>query len=359
MATVEALERAVAGRDPNAARALAPHDDQAGRDLLAAVATNAAALDVRGFTARYVSEAGATAADGSWPGAVEVTWRFAGFDARLLRHEVVLLFTPTAEGVAITGVDDGGRTPLWLTGPVHVARTPTTLVLAQRADALEGFQRMSRRAVAVVRRVVPWPRARLVVEVPATLESLERALGAELGSYAGVAAVSASVDGSPERRSPVHVYVNPAVFATLQPSGAQIVLSHEATHVATGAATSADLPMWLLEGFADYVALRDTSVPVGTAAAQIIAAVRRDGPPAHLPGPAEFNARSHGFGTAYEAAWLACQALVDVRGERALVRLYEQVRDGADLETALRARFGFGVAELTRTWQRRLAELAG
>ena len=37
-------------------------------------------------------------------------------------------------------------------------------------------------------------------------------------------------------------------------------MSHEATHVATDASTSA-VPLWLLEGFADYVALRDVDLP--------------------------------------------------------------------------------------------------
>jgi hypothetical protein len=45
----------------------------------------------------------------------------------------------------------------------------------------------------------------------------------------------------------VHVFVNPEVFDRLQPTGAQVVLSHEAVHVATDAARS-DVAPWLLEG---------------------------------------------------------------------------------------------------------------
>ena len=37
-------------------------------------------------------------------------------------------------------------------------------------------------------------------------------------------------------------------------------MSHEAVHVATEAARST-MPLWLLEGFADYVALRDVDLP--------------------------------------------------------------------------------------------------
>ena len=52
-------------------------------------------------------------------------------------------------------------------------------------------------------------------------------------------------------------------------------MSHEATHVATDAALST-MPLWLLEGFADYVALRDVDLPIV-----------HDGRADHPPGPAQ------------------------------------------------------------------------
>ena len=55
--------------------------------------------------------------------------------------------------------------------------------------------------------------------------------------------------------------MNPPVFEPLGPQGAQIVMSHEAAHVATDAAASS-MPTWLLEGFADYVALAHVDLPV-------------------------------------------------------------------------------------------------
>ena len=84
-------------------------------------------------------------------------------------------------------------------------------------------------------------------------------------------------------------------------------MSHEATHVATGAWDSRT-PLWLLEGFADYVALRDVDLPVQKSAAQIIAAVRRDGAPRELPDAAAFGARTPHLGATYESAWLAVPA---------------------------------------------------
>ena len=120
-------------------------------------------------------------------------------------------------------------------------------------------------------------------------------LGSETGSYGGIAAVTTTVDGSLSPQAPVHIFVNPRVFDPLGARGSQIVMSHEATHVATGAAVSS-MPTWLLEGFADFVALDHVDLPVSVTASQILARVRKSGPPAHLPGktrvrPAEPGAR--------------------------------------------------------------------
>jgi len=128
--------------------------------------------------------------------------------------------------------------------------------------------------------------------------------------------------------------------------------------VATDAARSS-VPLWLLEGFADYVALRDVDLPITTAAGQIIRQVRREGVPQALPGPAEFDTSTTHLGATYESAWLACVVLADTRGERALVSLYDDVASGRPLGGALRRWFGLTDDQFTRRWQRRLSDLAG
>jgi hypothetical protein len=206
--------------------------------------------------------------------------------------------------------------------------------------------------------VLPSWHGRLVVEVPASSAALDRAMDASPGTSSGIAAVTAPVDGSPDTDSPVHVFVNPEVFDELQPTGAQVVLSHEVVHLATGAARSNAVP-WLVEGFADYVALRDVDLPVTTSAAQIISQVRRDGVPSVLPGDAEFATGSGHLGATYESAWLACVLLADRAGEPALVALYTDVLRGTPLAEALGRHFALTESDLTRLWQRRLRDLAG
>ena len=203
-----------------------------------------------------------------------------------------------------------------------LATTPAEAdLVAGRAEA----------AVPVVRDVLPQWDGKLVVEVPGSEEALDAALGAEPGSYADIAAVTASVDGTITPDSQVHVFVNPDVYDDLEPVGGQVVISHEATHLATGAPLTSGVPLWLLEGFADYVALHAVDLPITTTAGQIIQQVRADGPPDHLPGQPEFDQADSHLGAAYESAWVACLVLADAGGQDALVRLYEAVsrRPGA------------------------------
>ena len=353
------FERAVEDGDQRAAGDLAPAGDARTSELLNSVVDNARRLRVRDLTLRYVDEEGALSPDGSWAAAVDATWRFDGFDDAPARAEVTIRFADDGDRVALAGVGGGDhRAPLWLSAPVQVQRTAGTLVLADgtRAQA-DGYARRAAAAVPVVRRMLPGWRPRLVVEVPASAAALDRTLAAEPGQYANIAAVTTTVDGSVDPDAPVHVFVNPDVFGRLEPQGAQVVMSHEAVHVATRAAMS-DLPLWLLEGFADYVALRDVDLPLSTTAGQVIKQVRREGPPTHLPGPAEFDTTTTQLGAAYESAWLACRLLARTGGERALVRLYRMVDGGRELTASLRATFGLTLGGLTRAWRRSLSDLA-
>jgi len=353
-AALAAWQRAIADRRPDAAPGSA-----------ARTATrNAGRLRVQDFTARYVAPSGAVAADGSWTADVALTWRFGGVDATTASEEVGVTFRPVGEtpAVEISGFGGGGdRLPIWLSGPVEVRRTAETMVVLAGSGAAAGrtadrYDALATTAVATVRRVLPWPHPNLVIEVPADQAGLEQMMGATSGSYHGVAGVTATVDGS--AHGPVHVMVNPQVIGGLNSQGAQIVLSHEATHDATAVADNATLPPWLLEGFADYVALRDVPLPLSTTARQILAEVRQSGAPRHLPGSAEFNDQSDAFGAEYEASWLACRLLARIGGEPALVRLYDEVRDGAALEATMRREIGLSVTAFTARWRQELTGLA-
>jgi hypothetical protein len=333
-------------------------------DLVDQIAINARRLRLTDLSLRYVDEdAGALAAGSDeWVAAVETTWAFRGFDRTPAETEVSFTFRrdgDRADIVAIGGHDR--RTPLWLSGPVTVRRTPRTLVIVagEGDDAEAGrYAGLARTAVTEVNRVLPdWHRG-LVVEVAASADALVAELDAKPDEYAQIAAVTTTVDGSTEADAPVHVFVNPEVFGPLQATGAQVVMTHESTHVATDAA-NATMPLWLVEGFADYVALRDVRLPLSVTAAQITDQVRRHGVPDHLPTDEEFGTTQTHLGAQYEAAWLACRTLADLGGEAKLVDFYSGVEHGGDQAAELRRIFGFSQRSFVRSWQQRLQDLAG
>jgi hypothetical protein len=361
---LQQLQDAVTSRDQSAAEVLAPGDDPHAGDLLAAVVANAEELHVGGFTARYVDDVGAVDPAGRWQAAVDFTWRFDGFDRDPVHEEVLVGFQIDESGkdagsVGITSFGGGDRrSPLWLSGPVEVRRSAHALVLATTSAEADLLAGRAEAAVPVVRDVLPQWDGKLVVEVPGSEESLDAALAADPGTYTDIAAATASVDGTVTPDSELHVFVNPDVYDDLEPVGGQVVISHEATHLATGAPLTTGVPLWLLEGFADYVALHAVDLPITTTAGQIIQQVRKDGVPDHLPGQPEFDQTDTHLGAAYESAWVACLVLADARGQDALVRLYRQVSRGRDLDGQLHLLFDLTEAGLTARWRQRLQDLA-
>lgn len=358
-AAVARFQRAVRTGDTAVAAGPARDGDAAASRWLEAVVGNATRLRLADVRLRYLGDDGAPRADGSWDAAVAATWRMRGLDPSTATADITLRLREEGGRVAVTGAGGGGRvSPLWLAGPLQVRRTADAVVLldgsAASADRVASY---AEHAVRVVRRVLPRWQGGLVVEVPASADSLEQVLAATHGSYDQVAAVTTSVDATTAPEAPVHVFVNPDVLDSLPRLGARVVISHEATHVATGAWTTR-APLWLTEGFADYVALRDVDLPLSRSAAQIRAEVRSDGAPRRLPGAAAFGSGAADLGATYESAWLVCRLIARRDGEDALVDLYRAVDRGRAVGPALASTVGLSVSELTHAWRRELEDLA-
>ena len=86
------------------------------------------------------------------------------------------------------------------------------------------------------------------------------------------------------------VVVNPSAWRTLGSLGRRVVLAHEMTHLATRAITVDDVPIWLSEGFADYVAYQAVEVPINVVAGDVLDDVRAGKGPRNLPEDADFDA---------------------------------------------------------------------
>ncbi len=357
-AALAAFVSGLDARDAAALTELAPDGEPGSEEVLAGIAANSESLDLRAVSARYVDQVGTVAADGSWSAVAEVGWQVDG-DSSPSQADVVVTFAPDDEGLGIVsfGGSERGRAPLWLRGELTVARAPGVLVMVDgaRSEAEATVERVTR-GITVVRRVLPAWREPVVVEVPASAAALDETLGAAPGTYAGIAAVTAAAGSSTEGDAPVHVFVNPEVTAGLRRAGAQVVMSHELVHVATDAARGGAEP-WLVEGFADYVALRDTGLPDTTTLGRAIAAVRRDGVPGALPSAADFDTRTPDLQARYEEAWLACRIIAERLGERGLVAVYDAAASGTPVPMAL-ARAGLALRELVPLWQARLDRLS-
>lgn len=360
-AALAAFVDAVAGRDQDALEELSPTGMPASQELLSGIASNARALDLTSLSARYVDQVGTVSTDGSWTGSAELTWQVEGFDEEPARSDVAVRFAPDGDGLAIAWFEasagDGGQLPLWLRGRLSVARTGDVLVMADGpASVAEATAARAVRGIDVVRRVLPNWRSPVVVEVPASAAELDETLGAEPGTYVGIAAVTAPVGRASDVDGPVHVFVNPDVSDGLRRVGAQVVMSHELVHVATDAVRRPVEP-WLLEGFADYVALRDTRLPDRVTLGRAIAAARRNGVPDVLPSAADFDTRGHGLQARYEEAWLACRVIAERLGEQGLVEVYDAASRGVHVDQALR-RHGTSMSDVGTAWREQLGALA-
>jgi hypothetical protein len=207
---------------------------------------------------------------------------------------------------------------------------------------------MTSRARSAVERTVPDAAGELVVVSPATQAQMAAIVGQPEDAVAQIAAVTTDIDGDTARRDAV-VVLNPDVFATMDRRAAQVVLSHEATHALTPA-VGARAVNWVVEGFADYVALRGDTEPLSVSAAQILREVAGGRVPAALPADADFESTQHGLGAVYESAWMIFRMLGEEHPTSRIVAFYESVIGGTPVDSATRSSFGLTLDELTDQW---------
>lgn len=271
-----------------------------------------------------------------WVGTVPVTVELAGPDHETWTAELRVLFVERNGRTYVAndreGMSSATALPLWLTGTIDVARGEHSVVIGtESAGDLELYARTADQAVPRVSAIWgdDW-RQHVVVVVPGSQRQMERLVGAEPGSQGEVAAVTTSVGrGDPEHAS--HVVVNPRTFSEVGQLGQLVVLTHETTHVATDATVSG-MPLWLSEGFADYVGFSDTNLSVEVIAQELFADVRVHGVPGDLPDADAFDSRAEGLDRSYEAAWLACRYIAEHWSEETLLEFYREM-ERTDIES--------------------------
>lgn len=306
---------------------------------------------------------GATApdrADGSALAVTRVEWTESpGSVFGAGRHSALVGVRVMSRGAAFAMRDVepvGSAVPPWLAGDIARRRSHGVDLIGIDGGGSELLLRRLQIAAATVREVGPRTSSSLVVVAPGTIAESAAILGQKPGDISQIAAVTTRLDAA-DRRAPTVIVLNPQQFQTMDAHARQVVLTHEATHQMTDAVGRGG-EAWVVEGFADFVALHDDDRPVSANAAQALATVRENGPPKALPARGDYANSTHGLGALYEATWLIFRMLAERHGDKAVVDFYDAILAGAPTSRALHDAFGITAAQLTTQWQSYLRKLA-
>ncbi|MBW8480844.1 basic secretory family protein [Actinomadura parmotrematis] len=309
---------------------------------------NLAALPLEGWRERYAA-AEPAGADGAAAVRVTLGYRFRGYDAGTVARTRRLAFARRGGAWVIVGTGPGDDPEIWDGGALRVVRGRSCLVAGDAAGLAEIARRLDA-AVPKVTAVTGRDWARRAVALAPASPAIAQALAGPGQDLAQIAALATVAPGPPGSRGEDRIVISPATFARLNDLGRTVVLTHELTHVATGGARDGRTPLWLIEGFADYVGYRGTGVAAPAAAAELAAEVRAGRVPAELPDRAAFDGATGRLAQSYQEAWLACRMIAGRYGEAALVRLYRAAGRTSE-SAALRAVLGAGPAALTAAWR--------
>jgi hypothetical protein len=206
-----------------------------------------------------------------------------------------------------------------------------------------------------------WPQ-RAALLLPASEEEFRALVGPSLATTGiAAAAVADRVDVASRTATGQRIVFNPAETGKLSATARRIVLRHELTHLATRASTADGAPMWLLEGFADYVGYRNGGLAPREVAPDLTSAVSQGKLPAGPPADADFHGATGRLDLTYQLAWSLALHVAERDGEAHLVRFYRQVAGtpglgpstvDAVVAGALRDVLGTDLTGLIDSWRR-------
>jgi len=274
---------------------------------------------------------------------VQARYRFRGQDASPVLARYSYTFALTRSGWRIAGDGDDrfrGRddVEIWDSGPVRTVRSARTLIVHH-----PGQEVLARRLLRIADKgygqvgaawTGRWER-KAVILVPHDEREAERLVGARDLSRVAAVASSSVESGAAERVLGNRIVVNTANVSGYNELNLQILITHEMTHVATR--TLGDgVPLLLVEGFADWAALKPLGYPFQvTRPALARLGSRFDGA---LPRDAEF--RGPQAAVAYDEGSAFCLWVAETAGPAKLQALYRQFA-GSDPPTSAQLDRGF------------------
>ena len=307
-----------------------------------------------------------------WAPRVVLNYALAGVDTVPTRKAVSHLFARRGGTWYLTGgIAAGERQRLTWRGPWDYGRcrvivTDTGLVLGHdgNRELMRRVARIMKKSVTAVTEVwgPDWS-GRVGVLLPASRSELRSLVGPAF-AVDGIAAVAIAdrVNTVTDRVAGPRVVFNTATAAELSDTTLRVVLQHEITHIAARTDTVDGAPMWLLEGFADYVGYRGSGLSPEEIAPDLGRRVRQRGPPDGLPSDDAFQGSGSRMELAYQQAWSVVDFLARTVGERRVVGLYHRIAEegaSADVDEALRDIAGMSANELVRRWRDHLRHTFG
>jgi hypothetical protein len=276
---------------------------------------------------------------------VQARYRFQGQDASpvLARHSFT--FVLTRNGWRIAGPGDASLrrrddVEIWDGGKVETARSARTLIVhhPDRKELAGRLLRFADRAYAQVGAAWTgtWER-KAVILVPRDEREAERLVGARDLSRVAAVASSSVESGRAERVLGNRIVVNPDNVGRYNDLNLQVLVTHEMTHVATRALGDG-VPLLLVEGFADWAALKPIGAPLDRTRQALNLRVdtgRFDGA---LPTDREF--RGPDAAVAYDEGSAFCLWVAETFGAGKLRALYREFA-GSDPPSNARLDRGF------------------
>ena len=313
----------------------------------------------------------------AWVAKVNISYRIAGVDTGSVRREQYVTMVQRERDWYIAGFSDhpAGTQPvldLWDLAPVTVTRGERSVVLSGSPEPQDGIAARVDAGARAVDEVwgTGWPRT-VVVVMPAASDQMLYLLGrTENAGLDQIAAVTTGEVGLTYTGVGAdRIIVNPSGYGQLDGAAAQMVMTHEITHVAARSGGGGEVPIWFSEGFADYVAFRNTDLTTWQRAGDVLTLVRDGQVPTRLPDRDAFDPAKSDVAPAYAASYLAVQLMADSHGEDKVLALYWTVqgtdtRDGATaaavpMDTAMRQVLGVDEAGFEQQWREHLVRTAG
>jgi hypothetical protein len=263
---------------------------------------------------------------------VEASYRFRGQDTSpvLARYYYTFAFTPA--GWQIAGTDDlkpklRDDVQIWDAGPVQTVATKRTLVVFHPGDATLARRLLNGAERGYTQVDATWSSSwdhKVVILVPRDQSEAQRLVRTR--DLSDVAAVTSSVieAGPAHRVLGNRIITNTTIVEPYSTINLQILLTHEMTHVATRR-VGVGVPLYLVEGFADYTALRPLDLPLQVTRPSLAAAVEGGRFDGRLPSRSQLVGAD--AAVAYDEGSSFCLWVARTFGEAKVQALYRSFGD--------------------------------